>query len=115
MRYLTKSQFAEKLHRSIGLFLSRKDVNLRVKANKERISKFINDYFTRYNFKCEDKRKEFWLYGDRRNAAYGMTEPIDKKQEERVRIYKQTGMWPEELVNLVPKGIRDLIKDYDKE
>ena len=54
MKYLTKSQFVEKLQRSMELFFSRKDMNLQIKENKERLSRFINEYFKRYNYKCED-------------------------------------------------------------
>ena len=54
MKYLTKTQFVEKLQRSMQLFFSRKDVNLQNQENKERLSRFINEYFKRYNFKAED-------------------------------------------------------------
>ncbi|MHA1894771.1 MAG: hypothetical protein ACTSX4_09730, partial [Candidatus Helarchaeota archaeon] len=54
MKYLTKSQFVERLQRSMQLFFSRKDINLQDRENKERLSKFINEYFKQYNFSCED-------------------------------------------------------------
>ena len=54
MKYLTKSQFIEKLQRNMQLFFSRKEVNLQKKENKERLSRFINEFFSLYNFTCED-------------------------------------------------------------
>ena len=36
------------------LFFSRKEVNLQKKENKERLSRFITEFFNLYNFTCED-------------------------------------------------------------
>ena len=56
MKYLTKSQFIEKLQRNMQLFFAGRDVNLQKKENKERLSRFIQEFFNQYNYTCDDIR-----------------------------------------------------------
>ncbi|NHI94180.1 MAG: hypothetical protein EAX96_16940 [Candidatus Lokiarchaeota archaeon] len=83
MKYLTKSQFVEKLHRNIQLFFSRKDMNLQNQENKERLSRFINEYFKLYNFRCEDIKL------------------VTKKNKISLRLKKLQRGKSSELINLI--------------